>query len=69
MLTTNDLETAKDAALQAQEILWQEQPLVVLYQDKGLSTHRNDRWEDLVITSGTGVYDDWSYFKARLKPP
>lgn len=67
MLSTNDLEEAQQCCWDAQRILWEEQPLVVAYQNLLISAYRKDPWTGYVNTEGQGVFDTWSFLKVQLK--
>jgi len=68
MMESTDLSTVKQACKNAQKIFWEEQPLVVLYQNMMVSAHRNDRWTGFINVEGGGEFDTWSLLKAHLKP-
>ncbi|MHA1451198.1 MAG: hypothetical protein ACTSP4_17490 [Candidatus Hodarchaeales archaeon] len=67
MLATNSLEEAQQTCWDAQRILWEEQPVVVAYQNLLISAYRKDPWTNYVNTEGSGVFDTWSFLKVHLK--
>jgi ABC-type transport system substrate-binding protein len=69
-LTSSDLATVKDAVLNAQKILWYEQPIVVCYMNLYPSAYRSDPWTGWVNTEGSGVSasSGLTWGKVQLKP-
>ena len=62
-----DLDSVLNASLLAQQILWQEQPLVVLYNHQIVSVYRTDKFEGFVNIPGEGVNGWWNVVKVHLK--
>ncbi|MFW9930980.1 MAG: ABC transporter substrate-binding protein [Candidatus Thorarchaeota archaeon] len=55
------------AALNAQQILWQEQPLVVAYNNLLISIYRTDKFEGQITVPGEGAFSRWSLVKVHVK--
>lgn len=51
----------------AQKILWQEQPIIVLYNKRLTSMVRSDVFEGAVTVSGEGSFGYWTLTKTHLK--
>jgi len=67
MLKSGNETEVYEACWTAQRILWEEQPLCVIYQNLLISAYRKDPWEGFVNTEGEGVFDTWSFLKVQLK--
>lgn len=67
MLESNNETEVYEACWAAQRILWEEQPLVVAYQNLLISAYRKDPWTGFVNTEGEGAFDTWTFLKVHLK--
>jgi ABC-type transport system substrate-binding protein len=66
--TSTDFQTVLDASYEAQKIFWQEQPLVVMYNNELTTMYRKDKFEGAVTVPGTGGFGYFSMVKMHLKP-
>ncbi len=66
LLSTPFLDDALDAAYDAQEILWYEQPMVVMYNNLLISVYRTDKFKGWIQPSGDTVAGFWSTMKVHL---
>ncbi len=67
ILTSSNVSAVEEAAYKAQLILWNEQPLVVLYNYPIVSFYRVDKLEGWVTTRGEGTFTFWSWLKVHPK--
>ncbi|MHA2366793.1 MAG: ABC transporter substrate-binding protein, partial [Candidatus Hodarchaeales archaeon] len=64
--SSTDFNEVLDATYKAQQIWWQEQPKVVMYNNKLTSMYRTNRFIDQVLVPGEGSFGYWSMAKVRL---
>jgi ABC-type transport system substrate-binding protein len=65
--TSTDYDEVLQASYEAQRILWQEQPRVVMYNNELTTMYRTDRFEGAVTVPGTGGFGYFSLVKMHLK--
>ncbi len=66
LLNTPYIDDALDASYTAQEILWYEQPMVVMYNNLLISVYRTDKFSGWIQASGSTVSGGWSTLKVHL---
>jgi ABC-type transport system substrate-binding protein len=64
--TSPDLDLVLQASYEAQRILWQEQPKVVLYNNERFSMYRKDQFSGFINMIGKGAFMPMSVKKIRL---
>jgi len=67
MMAATTKEEAIEYAKQAQWILYEDQPIIPIYQNTLLSAFRIDEWTGFVNAKGDGVPNFWTWTQARLK--
>jgi ABC-type transport system substrate-binding protein len=65
--TSTNYNEVLEASYEAQRILWQEQPRVVMYNNELTTMYRRDRFEGAVTVPGTGGFGYFSLVKMHLK--
>ncbi|MHA2364561.1 MAG: ABC transporter substrate-binding protein [Candidatus Hodarchaeales archaeon] len=65
--TSSNFTEVLETSYEAQRVLWQEQPLVVMYNNELTSMYRVDNFEDYITIPGVGAFNDISLTKAHLK--
>ena len=54
--SSSDFDDVLQANFDAQQILWQEQPITVMYNNELTSMYRTDKFEGWVTVPGEGAY-------------
>ncbi len=67
ILTSSNLTEVEEANYRAQVILWEEQPLVVLYNNFLLSLYRTSKLDGWITETGVGTNSYWSWVKVYPK--
>lgn len=65
MRTTMDLDERRELAFRAQEILAEDVPSIILYFPEEIQGYNNERWTDIQMVDGIGLYQEWTVFSAR----
>jgi ABC-type transport system substrate-binding protein len=66
--TNTDFNEVLAATYKAQQIWWQEQPKVIMYNNEYISMYRTDKFMDQILVPGEGSFGYWSMAKMRLLP-
>ncbi|MHA2363762.1 MAG: ABC transporter substrate-binding protein [Candidatus Hodarchaeales archaeon] len=64
--SSTDLQAVLEAAYKCQQIYWQEQPKVVMYNNELTSMYRTNKFMGQVTVPGTGGFGYWSLAKMHL---
>jgi len=67
MLSAEDLDTAVEACHQAQIILYYEQPIIPIYQNRIVCAYDNRTWAGVYLYPGDGINNWWTLMKAARR--